>query len=673
MMNSRFLIPTIVAASVATTIPVFAADVTWKGGSSGTWDYTTECWEDPETGEELAFSAGDNATISSTSCTITLNQDITVGTFSSTKSVTLTGSGTLLVSDMSKFQQILTLESGITLKFAEGVNADFYGLTTRIVVNSGATLDVNGNSETAFNLLTLAGGTLTSSLSVNGDSSRTVKQLSRISLDKDSTVYAGSGVTFGMLGKDYEETSINLGYTYTLTKSGEGTFFLVNTALYRTTAKGDDFAGMFTAAEGTLEFDGADASRALITVESGATLAISKVDNYGDSTIAMLRSSGTVNIASDASLTLTGSSRIVDNYVTFSGNSTISGELVISGSLAVTGGAVADLTGVTASQVGGSGALSVSGEGSTVKISSYAWGSSSNFGSNMYNGLLQISDGGTLEITEAQASGGAGDRGFAVTSGTGTYRYSGEGTSYISQPSDSRNIHLADGATLVFDVANADATLDVSMKIANGMSASSDVSGSTTTSTGALVKTGAGTLVISGDNLYSGGTTISEGAVLAESSSALGSGEIVVAGGYLTFSGEGVSVANALTVVLDSYVVAENVLDTASAGDVATDAAYAIALAGGAALVEGATISVTASDEFLSTLVDGETYDFAIISDNSVSIDYSGLVAAGYTVVNNLDGTISITTPEPSMFGLLAGLGALGFVAARRRRHNRKA
>ncbi len=669
MTNSRLLISTFVAASVATTIPAFATDVTWVGGSSGTWDYATECWEDPETGEILAFSAGDNATISSTSCTITLNQDITVGTFSSTKSVTLTGTGTLLVGDMSGFQAILTLESGITLKFAENTNADFYGRTTRIVVNSGATLDVNGNSETSFYLLTLAGGTLTSSLSVNGDNSRTVKQLSRISLDKDSTVYAGSGVTFGMLGKDYEETSINLGYTYTLTKSGEGTFFLVNTALYQTTAKGDDFAGMFTAAEGTLEFDGADASRALISIESGATLAISKVDNYGDSTIAMLRSSGTVNIESDASLTLTGSSRIVDNYVTFSGNSTISGELVISGSLAVTGGAVADLTGVTASQVGGSGALSVSGEGSTVKISSYAWGSSSNFGSNMYNGLLQISDGGTLEITEAQASGGAGDRGFAVTSGTGTYRYSGDGTSYISQPvNDLRNIHLADGATLVFDVANADATLDVSMKIANGMSANSDVSGSATTSTGALVKTGAGTLVISGDNLYSGGTTIAEGAVLAESSSALGSGEIVVAGGYLTFSGEGVSVANALTVVLDSYVVAENVLDTASAGDVATDAAYAIALAGGAALVEGATISVTASAEFLSTLVDGETYDFAIISDNSVSIDYSGLVAAGYTVVNNLDGTISVTTPEPSMFGLLAGLGALGLVAARRRR-----
>ncbi|MCD8283249.1 MAG: autotransporter-associated beta strand repeat-containing protein [Opitutae bacterium] len=584
---------------------------------------------------------------------------------------TLSGSGNLTVvgSDETVYGQTLYMQVGAmtdytgTLSIEKGSSGAVYltlvgdnaydNNAATIVVGEGGTLDINGKHETTFGL-TLAGGTLTSAGSVG----TTVKQLPTITVTADSTVNAGEGVSYGMLASNYGESDIYLGGN-TLTKTGAGTFFLVDTSIYNSAEKDATVAaGTIAVSEGTLSLDGVDASAATITVASGATLDISVIDNVsGASKVGSLNSAGTVKIESNCSLAITGDSTISGEFVNSSGNA-----------IAISNGAVVDLTGVTTSQNGGNAGLSVSGEGSTLKIANYAWGSSSNFGSSMYNGLLQISDGGTLEITASQASGGAGDRGFAVTSGTGTYKYSGSGTSYISQASDPRNIHLGDGATLVFDVENAGATLDVAMKIANGMSDSSDVSGTATTSTGALIKAGAGTLEMSGDNLYSGGTTVSAGTLVVKNGNALGSGNVTVASGAtmqldttltVSTSASEVSFAAGSTLVLSEELFAS--ATTTYSSDVEQ---ISVAVVTSNNIEFGSTELNTASDSDVTELVNA----------SGVNINSGIYQVTAWTYTDNTL-YVSAQLPEPSMFGIVAGLGALALAATRRnrRRHNRKA
>ncbi len=585
---------------------------------------------------------------------------VSLGILSGSGNLDITGSNgsseTLLVqvADTTGYSGVISItggsEAGATLKLnGSAYNSD----SATIRIGSGGTLDINGTPDTGFKLV-LDGGTLTDTgASVAGSK----KQLPTITLTADSTVNSDSGKSYGVIGGGYGESDLYLG-GHTLTKTGAGEFYLVDNEIYNSTDDHTGAAGNIVIRGGTLTFDGVDGSRTNVTVESGGTLSVNfdnngPAANHKSSSVNTLTSTGTVAIANNCTL-------IID------GDSTLAGTLTIGGNsrLLVNAGATVDLTGVTASSNGGTGTCVISGEGSTLKVANYAWGTASNFGANFNNPYLQISDGGILDVTGGQANEGSGRRGFSVYGTGGTYRYSGVGTSWIADNDANQSIHLADSTKLIFEVVNSGATLDVTKLIAN-----SENGAAAAVSTGALEKTGAGTLILSNENLYSGGTTVSEGTLVVQGGNALGSGNVSVAEGAIlrldvaVATAGTVSFAEGSTLVLgDDFFpsIAVAALDLSDTTAIASE--YAI---------------ITAEEIYFgSEGLNDYTGDVSELVNGYISGD----VLENYTLAWNYDnGTLSVAisqdVPEPSMFGLVAGIGAIGLVAARRnrRRNNRKA
>ena len=194
---------------------------------------------------------------------------------------------------------------------------------------------------------------------------------------------------------------------------------------------------------------------------------------------------------------------------------------------------------------------------------------------------------------------------------------------------------------LTLDTAD-DATLTVSGKVKNYADASS---------IGGLKKTGAGSLVLSGDNSFGGsscGFEIAEGTVEAASKTALGAGAVTV--------------ASAATLQIDVAAVA-------ATGGITFREGAKLALAD--TLFSGVTESVDVL--VASTMTFGST----TLTDGDVTETVSGYVTGATSNVkkwtyNATTGALTAVIPEPSAFGLLAGLGALALAISRRRRNHKK-
>ena len=171
-------------------------------------------------------------------------------------------------------------------------------------------------------------------------------------------------------------------------------------------------------------------------------------------------------------------------------------------------------------------------------------------------------------------------------------------------------------------------------------------------------KTGLGTLTLSGANEFSRGTlSITAGTLVAANTSALGSGTVSVANGAkLQISVENV---DAGTINLASG--ATLVVDLADFADVLSVDNEMLTILTGTTLTFG---DVSAASDTLTT----EQLGYLSVTDSSGA--FSKYVNKEWSYS---DGTLSLTLtiPEPSAFGLLAGVGALALVASRRRRSRR--
>ena len=187
---------------------------------------------------------------------------------------------------------------------------------------------------------------------------------------------------------------------------------------------------------------------------------------------------------------------------------------------------------------------------------------------------------------------------------------------------------------------------------------SNDVRSDSTITGAILVKQGAGSLKLTQANTYTGGTTVEAGTLIAANASALGTGPVTVnrdaklqvkAGMNVT-----ISTANSTTVTIAEG--AKLVIDFAG-----------VDLPAGAeertfAIMTAAVFSIygtTLSGDDVTTSMAGA---WELLNGDEAWLDSAKWTLDGNTL------QLTLTIPEPSAFGLLAGLGALALAGTRRRR-----
>lgn len=621
-----------------------AKTLTWVGGESGgTWsevkfgttDKDTTSWKD-ENSTADAFYSGDSAT------------------FDSSAAVTVSKSGVTA--------ETVTVAAGTVTLSGGKVSA-----TNGFVVKNGATLELGRDNADA------AKATLESRAVYAIDSSTNTNELSlaNVSGAEDSKIAIAASEDSAW-GKAYNFTKINAldsGFSGSLGVTAgylnvSNPDVVNNSKVKNVILEGGNDSGLcFLTSSTTFTKD-------IVAEGTGGALRSYKNNDYkvtfsGTVTGTAIRhcDGGTHTFTNTVNL----DSFSADAGVTvFAGETTIRQMNFNGGTVKVTNGTVLDLTNNAQNGAQGSeSVVEISGSGSTLKISNGAWGSGAkiNLGTNFGNGYLKLSDGGVLQVTNVQEKETSSKRGFSITGGEGTYRYSGTETSYVTHNTESgQHIGLADekNSTLIFEVVEAGATLEVTKVVA-------DTSSSSTATDGALKKTGAGTLVLKpngGTNNFTGSVTIAEGKLVAGSAKALGTGAdtnvVKIAGGQLAIA-DGVTLAQTnIEITLSDLYKAETAIS--GEGKLADGTTIKISKAETAAMSLSAEAAQDAYKIYAETLVTAGSTVNVVLSD--------ALEAEGWSVMLK-DGVYMIAIPEPSLFGLLAGATALGFSMSSRRRRKK--
>ena len=182
---------------------------------------------------------------------------------------------------------------------------------------------------------------------------------------------------------------------------------------------------------------------------------------------------------------------------------------------------------------------------------------------------------------------------------------------------------------------------------------------------GSLTKSGAGALTLSGDNSFSGGTELRGGTLIAASAHAFGTGDVAVVGGTL-------ATRSASTVLLDGDLT----LGSGSILDLGFSLGKVLVLDVADRMTFGGMLTVSFLDSGLGIGL-YDLFDFGSFDGAFSGFAFNGLADAyRANLVFNGDGVSLnvVAVPEPETYAmLLAGLGALGWVARRRKRAQHQA
>ncbi len=463
-----------------------------------------------------AITLGSDSTIGSSAGTLTVSGAIatggfvltvdgagnvtkTTGAISGTGGLTQTAAGTLTLSVANTYSGPTTVSAGTMKAGVVNVLANGSALT----VDSGATYDLGGFSDTIGSLAGAGNVTTTGAASITltsgGDNSST---------SFSGVVHAGSG-------------------TLALAKSGTGTLTLSGANTY---------TGVTTVSAGVLRVQDSAAlggTAAGTTVASGAAM---QVDGSG------LVIAEPITSLTGTGILVTGALRNLGNANTWSGAITLAGTTRINsdgGTLTLSAGIGA---GIRALTIGGDGNHVVDGiTGTTATLTKDGAGDA------LISGVIGTTTGtvtkngtGVLTLSAANVYTGV------TTINAGTLRL---GVADAVGPSSAMTV--ASGAT--FDMAGYNDTIG---SLAGAGNVTSSAPGAVTLTTGAkntstsfsgVLSDGGGTLALvkegtliqtlSGANTYTGGTTINGGTLSIAADHALGTAPGSPTAGHLTFNG----------------------------------------------------------------------------------------------------------------------------------------
>ncbi|MGN0834597.1 MAG: beta strand repeat-containing protein [Candidatus Spyradosoma sp.] len=663
---------------------VEAKTLTWNGSASDTWseavvgtEPSSKPWKDERDADD-AFYAGDSVVFSKDETT------------------------TVTVADSGVNANTVTISAG-TVSFTGGTITATGGVSV-----TGGTLAVAAAAPLGTNVISLSGGTLQAGATLT--LANAVNVAADSTIDTQTYTLTLSGVLSG---------------SETLTKTGAGTLALTNAGtsvnvafaegnlcvagatvnIVSTTSAGNiDFNGT----GGTVVFKGttepagtsysvgeikttsSDNYARNVTIESGATVnATSFTNSWGMGT---LRVDGELNVSGALSFATGGNGNQTTNVITGDGTIKV-------GTLNI--GNVGTYTiDVNRLEIG-SGGITISnnrGTGKTTYLDKTTIVASESWSSAVSSNLkftLNSSEGTTFELQKAD--GAATDAAFAsIFEGSGKLIKTGAGTLTLSGNNAYTGGTVIEAGTVVAGHANAlgttkgvevksGATLNLgasavtvaglsgagSVGLASGTdSATLTVNGggefTGTLTNVSLVKQGAETLELSGTNMlysstYDGGSwTTTYQTISAESGTlriATSESAMTIAGATTVASGAAleVSVSDSVSVSLTSVSISEG-------GKLIID------LSNYASATETFALDIITASALSYNGVDFAS-DCTSLLGNAVEL--KGWTQTGWAESLAYDGStlsLTMTIPEPSMFGLLAGLGALALAGTRRRR-----
>ena len=650
------------------SITEVVATLVWNGGEQGTWDVeSSENWLNNGQADKFYMLDSVEFTDSTTNGTIGVASAVTVTDFTVSSGIhTLTcsnggyvaiaGSGTIEngatlilgteTGATGLLRGAITVKNGGTLQFnakdVTGYNGGANSLQT-ITVDEGGSLIMNVNGNETFAGTLNLGGTIAKGDNADSATAWDIWGNSSINV-KSATAKIATNIRIGR-----QNAVITLDNGSMLTVSGN--IVLRDSGSDTLKVDGGNGSGsfVFTGTSGTIG-RGVKLGNGALTVgdgENASFLTVGRIEigdngsGNGESNSAVSR----LNIEKNSTLKVTGATNTWSSANDYKQNSVVLGEWNNTTYASIKGTLLAKDAEIGMGDWGAhitvDGLLVAKGLGQAVK-------SAGDF-------VVTLNDGGKILVGESGISDKRSAQG-AITLNAGT----------VGTYSDTTT--LAFGMTLNSgDGTTFDTQKYVFAEDGNSVSQGSDGSEISVTGslsgTGKLIKTGDGTLTLSGDNTYTGGTTVSTGTLVAGSNSALGTNSVKISGGKLEVA-SGVTVSNAIEIVLNSAYTAEAAIQGAG-----TLASSAITVSGDldALVTLQRTVAQQYEYQLLSNTLSTDNVTVTLSSELASAIENKGW-SYDYDTTS---GTLTLTIPEPSAFGLLAGVGALALVASRRRRSRR--
>ncbi len=682
-----------------------ALSLTWKSDlTTGTWNKRDQNFTASD-GTASSFVDYDDVTFATADASVTIGEAIGAEKITISENTTFSASSTntLSASSVAVESGTLTLNGGIssysfgsvniaenaTLKAivlpagstsaepTENATVDYSGVTGTGTLTLGlrndngvgfnlsnftGTIRVEGNTATTRGRLQLNTSTLNSAAQIvvanTGDlvfNGSGTNISNTVTFEGSSSIYVNSGKT-GTLSGSLTATS------GTLTKEGAGALTLsgstdinkliINNIGSVTYSAGTHTLGSISASEKTLTVSGAS-----LTISGAATIgevrqtdgtlnftgANATIDSYMGPTARGGGTNPVTNVAAGANLNVTG-----EFYLRYEGNGTstlnVDGNMLVGGALNLSRD--------------GKGIVNVRG-GGTLVAASIGFGQNWD-GTSTKSSVVNLASGGTL-VAGAMTKLFNNINSSSLNLNGGVLGTTAES---LTISVDSLPIVLGRGTTSTINTGKYDTATKTFTDREAAISIVNAISGD-----GALKKAGAGTLTLSGDNLFSGGLEIKEGIVVSTRPYSLGSASNVVkiAGGQLKVNA-GVTLAqtNVEIALGSAYANTESgvaaIIGAAATASLADNTVVTITkldLAGIALASEAALANSSYEFKILDTISAGEGLTFKL----------SEALENDWRISDYTNGVLTIAAiPEPSMFGLLAGLGALALAGTRRRR-----